>query len=581
MGLLGCRKDKNELEPAPEITLNKSSLILEIGKSERLEASFNPSDTEYDGHTWTSSLPLVASVDDTGMVTAKKVGTCTITAKTLYGGNKATCEVTVVEKQIKVTGISLNKTEETMLVDETLNLVATIKPDDATNQAVTWSTSSHGIATVDNNGTVTAVSAGSAIIKATTVDGEKVASCKIQVQNRGVDISKVTVENIGSTSALIIGSITPKGVGIKEMGICYVTSQSPTIEGNKVVLSGEEIAYTLKNLSPNTVYYVRLYAIVDDVPKYGDQAYFTTEVPVEISTPKVSSITSNSAYITGLITTYGMKVEESGIVYSTSSMPTTNNDKVVISENNIAYTLMELNAATSYYVRIYAKVNGETHYSEQAEFVTLEELKTQFKVTDYYTDKLIIESPAQSGYEKIDICYSTNEHPKITDNIMSTTAENGVFKFTISGLSSNTTYYIRPYIMNGSQVKYLNDEIKLTTIGSRDFNIEWVEIVDIDGGYYNGYDLIEKYKYSILDNGTYKMSITNFGELGKDGTNFSKVQYIEQGTGNFYLKRTGGSYFYSSHMLYFYTDTHIQFEHIETGIRLHWIIGGSRYIKDL
>lgn len=66
-----CSKDKDDdLVTTPEIALNKPSLILEKGKGERLIASFTPADTPNQGHTWSSSAPNIASVDETGMVSA-------------------------------------------------------------------------------------------------------------------------------------------------------------------------------------------------------------------------------------------------------------------------------------------------------------------------------------------------------------------------------------------------------------------------------------------------------------------------------------------------------------------------------
>ena len=73
-GLAGCSEDEDKTNVSPEISLNKTNLVLEVGSSERLTASFNPPEAPNKGHTWTSSAANIASVDETGLVTAVAVG---------------------------------------------------------------------------------------------------------------------------------------------------------------------------------------------------------------------------------------------------------------------------------------------------------------------------------------------------------------------------------------------------------------------------------------------------------------------------------------------------------------------------
>lgn len=83
-----------------------------------------------------------------------------------------------------VSSVGLNKTTDTLTVGSTDTLSATVYPSSAANKAVTWSSSDKNIASVDNTGKVTAVSAGTATITATTVDGGKTANCTIIVNNK-------------------------------------------------------------------------------------------------------------------------------------------------------------------------------------------------------------------------------------------------------------------------------------------------------------------------------------------------------------------------------------------------------------
>lgn len=132
----GCSKEDTKEEVViPDIALNKSELTLEKGKTERLIASFTPAETLDKGHVWTSSTPGVAMVDETGMVTAVEPGEAVITAMALTGKKTATCKVTVVDKVVSVTGVSIKPTVATMVVGDDLTLEAIIAPDNATNKA--------------------------------------------------------------------------------------------------------------------------------------------------------------------------------------------------------------------------------------------------------------------------------------------------------------------------------------------------------------------------------------------------------------------------------------------------------------
>ena len=156
-----------------EISFNKTSVSLKAGETVTLTATVKPDDATDKTVTWSTSDASVATVND-GVVTAKKVGTATITAKA--GDKSATCEITVVATP--VTSVTLNKTSASVKAGETVTLTATVKPDDATDKTVTWSTSDASVATV-NDGVVTAKKVGTATITAKA--GDKSATCEITV----------------------------------------------------------------------------------------------------------------------------------------------------------------------------------------------------------------------------------------------------------------------------------------------------------------------------------------------------------------------------------------------------------------
>lgn len=159
------------------VTLNKTVLNLTEGDSETITVTVNPADATDKTVTWSSSNPSVASVDNNGKVTAIAAGEATITAKA--GEKTATCSVKVSTRVIPVASIILNKTTLSLTEGESEVLSAVVGPENATDKAVTWSSSNPYVASVDYNGKVTAITAGEATITAQA--GAQTAVCNVQV----------------------------------------------------------------------------------------------------------------------------------------------------------------------------------------------------------------------------------------------------------------------------------------------------------------------------------------------------------------------------------------------------------------
>lgn len=161
------------------ISLDQTSASIEKGHTLTLVPTITPNDASNPTVIWTSANSDVASVSNTGVVTAvAEGGPITITATTQDGGFTATCEVTVFMNH--VTSVTIEPSEIALGVGFKQQLTATILPADATNKTYTWSSDDESIATVAN-GMVTAVALGSTTIKATAEDGGIVGSCTVNV----------------------------------------------------------------------------------------------------------------------------------------------------------------------------------------------------------------------------------------------------------------------------------------------------------------------------------------------------------------------------------------------------------------
>lgn len=163
--------------PVSSIVLNKKTASIYIGKTLLLKATIYPENASVQKVTWVSSDASIALVDGyTGLVTGLAEGEAVITATA--GDKSASCTVTVSKVIIPVTSISLDKETADLWSGETLQLTAKVRPSDATDKTVTWTTSNADVASVEN-GLVTALTPGEAVI--TAMAGEFSATCSVIV----------------------------------------------------------------------------------------------------------------------------------------------------------------------------------------------------------------------------------------------------------------------------------------------------------------------------------------------------------------------------------------------------------------
>ena len=177
------------------VTLDKSTLSLEEGATGNLVATVAPSTASDKTVTFASSDATIATVDNAGKVTAVKAGNADITVTTKDGNKTAKCTLTVTAKQIPVTGVTLDKSTLSLEVGTTATLNATIAPSNASYKAVGFTSSDDTVATVDNDGLVTAVAPGTADITVESIaDGSKTAKCTLTVTDPVSEPENVQVE---------------------------------------------------------------------------------------------------------------------------------------------------------------------------------------------------------------------------------------------------------------------------------------------------------------------------------------------------------------------------------------------------
>ncbi len=202
------------------LKLNKSSTVLQVGKSLQLKATVSPKRDV----SWTTSNKQVASVTSSGSVRGRKAGTASITAR--VGNKKAVCKVTVrgsgaadgddggnVAPEVKVQGLSASiEGGDTIYVGHTKPVKTVIVPANATNKTLSYASSNTGVAQVNANGAILGISEGTAVITVTASSGVKASATVkvVEVPVESVEVSPGTLKLPITGTANLTATVLPK-----------------------------------------------------------------------------------------------------------------------------------------------------------------------------------------------------------------------------------------------------------------------------------------------------------------------------------------------------------------------------------
>ena len=229
------------------VSLNRSYLELHPGENSTLAAIITPSDATDKNVTWSTSDAKVATVTG-GKVTAVAPGTATITVVTADGGYRDNCTVSVVAAPvvIDVTGVFLNETSLNLEEGKSETVFAVVMPVNATNRNVAWKTSDASVAAVED-GKITALSPGTAVITVTTEDGGYTAECAVTVlppvvRVTGVSVDKSVMELVAGESGTLAATVTPSDATDKNVAWSSGDDKVATVSDGKVIAVSPGIA---------------------------------------------------------------------------------------------------------------------------------------------------------------------------------------------------------------------------------------------------------------------------------------------------------------------------------------------------
>ncbi|MBZ4035365.1 hypothetical protein K6T82_11355 [Flavobacterium sp. 17A] len=302
-----------------------------------------------------------------------------------------------------------------------------------------------------------------------------------------VTITTSAVTELTSVSATSGGAITVliTGTTISARGVCWSEFPNPTIN-NSFTASGSGVgafSTAVKGLNGSKNYYARAYCTTNIGVVYGNEITFTTPQPppadLQLVTDNVSLITDKLGYCTAQITGTSA-VTQRGFCWGKKSNPTTADSKTIFAfpgQSKISGDLTGLEPLTTYYVRSYAvAATGATYYGNQVSFTTVKEtvievpVVTTISIENLNSTLAFVRVKADGvSFAKLGVAISTSPNA-VVEGITGITNVFGDFDYVsfFSGLNPGTKYYVRGYVLPGSENDYkapvYGNELSFTTL---------------------------------------------------------------------------------------------------------------------
>lgn len=195
--------DSSEDDIITSVSIEPSSLLLAIGDSKTVAAVVLPDTVTNKNVKWSTSDKRIATVKD-GKITGISLGSCTITAVSTRDDDMiGTCNIEVTN-EIPLESVNFEYHDPQLQVGKQLQLKLVTSPDNCTDTSVLWTSSNTSVATVDNNGLVTAKSAGSCHITAASKENNTIQDVTYLLVENTVMVSKIQLES--SSKSMVVGT---------------------------------------------------------------------------------------------------------------------------------------------------------------------------------------------------------------------------------------------------------------------------------------------------------------------------------------------------------------------------------------
>nr|WP_274600933.1 Ig-like domain-containing protein [Clostridium yunnanense] len=225
------------IQGVSSITLTSASPYVRLGGDDiTLTANIIPTGATDKSLTWTSSNPIVATVDSTGKVHAVSYGSAVISSTSVQDPTKVGRFTVTVP--VPVTGVTVTSTSTVVKIGSTLTLGTTIAPSTATIKTVTWSSSNEAIAKVSSTGVVTPVATGTVTITAKTTDGGFTGTKDLTVIYgvTGITLDKASAYvRLGESDLTLVPTVNPSNATDKSLTWTSSNSSIATVDSNGTV----------------------------------------------------------------------------------------------------------------------------------------------------------------------------------------------------------------------------------------------------------------------------------------------------------------------------------------------------------
>lgn len=285
----------------------------------------------------------------------------------------------------------------------------------------------------------------------------------------------MTVEpiEVKATSVETAGHIMSDGHGmITDRGICWSTSQNPTIDGDKKQCGTGKGTFEcpITTLAPGTTYYLKAFATNEAGTAYGEEFSITTPNPVlaTLATAPVTNAYGTSAISGGTVMDDGNdKISVCGVCWSTSPNPTIQDKKTTDQavEGSFVSTLANLEAGVTYYLRAYATNFAGTAYGDELTFETTQPVLPT--VSTLSVSNITATTATTGGKVTLDggspilargICWAATQEPTLADSYLEDGGkETGEYSLTLTGLKAGIVYHVRAYATNAIGTQYGNE----------------------------------------------------------------------------------------------------------------------------
>lgn len=284
------------------------------------------------------------------------------------------------DKIIHVTDISLNTAKGTIKEGETIILIPTIIPANATNKNIIWSCSDKSLASV-KDGTVVGIKAGQVIIIATSEDGEKMATCLLTIERNLAPSVTIGVEQVSAISAVLIGKANLGSTVTSDLEIGFQLSKSAEIlpsnfETIKATEVDSDYSYfaCVIGLESDTQYYFRSYVRKNGHDTYGEIKKFKTKDKTAfIETKEASEIDTDMATLNAKLDLTDIPYRYLSYGFNYGLDPTTSYYSIgglEIQGNSFSSSLTGLNHNTQYWYQAYAIIDDKYFYGDVLSFTT-------------------------------------------------------------------------------------------------------------------------------------------------------------------------------------------------------------------